>query len=90
MEDSKKEREKTLTKVTIFVNGTPHEEEKAEISYSQVVTLAFSDFPQHPERTYSVTYERGQGEKPEGILSPGGSVKIKDGMRFKVKHTGQS
>ncbi|MBA3665826.1 MAG: multiubiquitin domain-containing protein [Bacteroidetes bacterium] len=86
----KKEEEKDRKKVTIIVNGTPHEEEKNEITYNEVVTLAFPDFPQHPERTYSVTYERGQGEKPEGILSPGGSVKVKDGMIFKVKHTGQS
>ena len=76
--------------VTIIVNGTPQEENKNEITYDRVVTLAFSDFPQHPERTYSVTYERGQGNKPTGILSPGGKVKLKDGMVFKVKHTGQS
>ena len=77
-------------KVTIIVNGTPHEVEKDEISYNEVVTLAFSDFPQHPERTYSVTYSKGQGEKPEGILSPGGTVRVKESMIFKVKHTGQS
>lgn len=90
MEQIKKEGEESQQKVTIFVNATPHEEGKNEITYDNVVTLAFADYPQHPERTYSVTYERGQGEKPEGILSPGGTVKVKDGMRFKVKHTGQS
>lgn len=82
--------EKTKKKVTIIVNGTQHEEQKDEISYNEVVTLAFPDFPQHPERTYSVTYERGHGNKPEGILPPGATVKVKDGMIFKVKHTGQS
>lgn len=76
--------------ITIIVNGTPHEVQKGDISYTAVVTLAFPDFPQHPERTYSVTYKRGHGNKPEGILSPGGVVKVKDGMSFKVKHTGQS
>ena len=84
----KKDDKKKL--VTIIVNGTAHEEEKNEITYDEVVTLAFADFPQHPERTYSVTYERGQGNKPAGILSPGGEVKVKEGMAFKVKHTGQS
>ncbi|MDE3741172.1 multiubiquitin domain-containing protein [Maribacter polysaccharolyticus] len=84
----KKEDKKKL--VTIIVNGTPHEEEKNEITYDEVVTLAFPDFPQHPERTYSVTYERGNGNKPTGILSPGGKVRVKEGMIFKVKHTGQS
>lgn len=85
MNDLKEKKE-----VTIIVNGVPHEVEKDEITYDKVVILAFSDFPQHPERTYSVTYERGQGNKPTGILSPGGVVKIKEGMNFKVKHTGQS
>ena len=84
------EEKKEHKKVTIIVNGTPHLEEKDEITYNEVVTYAFPDFPQHPERNYSVTYERGNSDKPEGILSPGGTVKVKDGMIFKVKHTGQS
>ena len=82
--------ENVKKKVTIIVNGTPNEEEKDEITYDEVVILAFPDFPQHPERTYSVTYQKGHGNKPEGILSPGGTVKVKDGMIFYVKHTGQS
>ena len=90
MENNKKEGEKKPKMVTIFVNGTPHEEEKNEITYQEVVTLGFPDYPQHLERTYSVTYERGPGEKPEGILSPGGIVRVKECMRFTVKHTGQS
>lgn len=81
---------KEKKEVKIIVNGEPHEVEKDDITYNEVVTLAFPDFPQHPERTYSVTYEKGQGSKPTGILSPGGTVKVKEGMRFKVKHTGQS
>jgi hypothetical protein len=77
-------------KVTIYINSTPFEFKKNRISYKEVVTLAFPDFPQHPERTYSVTYKNGQSDKPEGILSPGASIKVKDGIQFKVKHTGQS
>lgn len=77
--------------VTILVDGTPYEvPKKDEISYEEVVTLAYPDYPQHPEITYSVTYTRGQGNKPEGILSPGGSVKVKEGMSFVVNRTGQS
>lgn len=76
--------------VTIIINGEPHEVEMDDIIYNEVVTLAFHDFPQHPERTYSVAFERGHGNKPSGILAPGGVVKVKEGMIFKVKHTGQS
>lgn len=82
--------DKNKKKVTIIVNGTPFEVEKEEMDYNEIVTLAFPDFPLHPERLYSVTYKKGHGEKPEGILSPGGSVKVKNDMTFNVKHTGQS
>lgn len=77
--------------VTIVVDGTPHEvPKKEEITYFEVVTLADPTYPQHPETTYSVTYTRGHGNKPEGILAPGGSVKVKEGMSFVVDRTGQS
>lgn len=76
--------------VTIIVEGTPHEWQKDEITYAEVVTLEVPDYAQHPEITYSVKYKRGHGNKPEGILSPGGSVKVKEGMIFSVSETGQS
>ncbi len=85
---AKHEDEKT---VTIVVDGTPHEVPKKEtLTYAEVVTLANPDFPQHPEITYSVTYTRGHGDKPDGILAPGGMVKVKEGMAFSVNRTGQS
>lgn len=76
--------------VTIIVEGHPHEWPKDEISYAEVVTLEVPDYAQHPEITYSVKYKRGHGNKPEGILTPGTSVKVKDGMIFSVSETGQS
>lgn len=76
--------------VTIVVEGTPHEWPKDEITYAEVVTLEVPDYTQHPEITYSVKYKKGQGNKPEGILSAGGSVKVKEGMVFSVSETGQS
>lgn len=77
--------------VTIIVEGTPHEWPKDEITYAEVVTLEVPDYPQHPEITYSVTYKRGHGNKPEGILLPGGApIKVKEGMIFNVSPTGQS
>ena len=76
--------------VTIIVEGAPHVWPKGEITYNEVVTLEAPTYPEHPEITYSVKYKRGQGAKPEGILSPGGSVKVKEGMIFSVSETGQS
>ena len=82
------EREKKA--VTIVVEGTEHQWPKEAISYAEVVTLEVPDYAQHPEITYSVTYKRGQGNKPEGTLVPGASVKVKEGMIFNVSETGQS
>ena len=77
--------------ITIIVEGTPHEWPKNEdISYAQVVTLQVPDYPHHTEITYAVTYRNGHGEKPEGVLAPGASVKVKEGMIFSVSETGQS
>lgn len=76
--------------VTIIVEGTPHEWLKDEITYAEVVTLEVPDYAQHQEITYSVRYKRGHGNKPEGILSPGSSVKVKNEMVFNVSPTGQS
>lgn len=76
--------------VTIIVEGSPHEWTKDEITYAEVVTLEVPDYPQHPEITYSVKYKKGHGNQPEGIHSPGGSVRVKEGMVFSVSPTGQS
>ncbi len=75
---------------TIIVDGTPHEVEKGRVTYAQVVTLAYPDYPHHPEINYSVKYKHGPKANHEGILVPGASVEIKDGMAFHVKRTGQS
>jgi hypothetical protein len=82
-ESADKEREKD---VTIIVDGSPHTWPKGKITYAQVVGLAY---PQNPDRTYSVMYERGQNNK-EGVLPPGGSVEVKEGMVFHVTDTSES
>lgn len=76
--------------VTIIVEGTPHEWPKSdEITYAEVVALV-PDCAQYPENSCQVRYKNGHGDKPEGILSPGSSVKVKEGMIFNVSPTGQS
>jgi len=82
--------EKEKKNIIIIVNGTPHEVPEGDITYADVVTMAFPDYGNHPEKTYSVTYRKGEGSKPEGILSPDGIVKVKDGMVFSVSETCQS
>lgn len=77
--------------VTIIAEGAEHPWPKnSDISYAQVVTLEVPEYASHPDITYSVKYKNGHGNKPEGTLSPGGSVKVKEGMIFSVSETGQS
>lgn len=76
--------------VTIIVEGTPHQWTKNKISYDEVVTLEVPDYAQHPDITYSVKYTGGPGNRPEGALVKGESVRVKDGMVFSVSETGQS
>ena len=76
--------------VTVIVEGTPHEWPKEEITYAELVTLEVPDYMQHTNTTYSVKYKNGHGNKPEGILSLGASVKVKERMIFSVSETGQS
>lgn len=77
--------------VTIIVEGTPHEWPKAEkLSFDQVVTWVYPDYSPSDGRAYTVTYERGEGKKPEGQLVKGETVAVKDGMIFHVSRTGES
>jgi hypothetical protein len=76
--------------VKITINTVDHEEPKSKITYDQVVALAYPDFAQFPNATYSIIFERGAAGKPQGTLSKGGSVEIVEGMRFRVKRTGES
>ena len=83
-------RKRRPNEITIIVEGTPYEWEREVITYAEVVTLFDPNYPQHPEIIYSVTYKKGPSNKLEGILSPGASVKVKEGMVFNVSPTGQS
>lgn len=76
--------------VTIVVNTKPHPWTE-EISYVEVVQLAYPGAELSNEQiTYTVKYRRGMGNKPEGSLVDGKSVKVKDGMTFDVTKTDRS
>lgn len=76
--------------VTIIVNAEPKTWDKRRISYEQVTLLAFPDPPPGIIITYTVEYERGPRRRPEGSLTVGESVKVREGMIFSVTETGRS
>jgi multiubiquitin len=82
------QKEKT---VTIIVNGREKEVEKGDLSYEQVVNLAFNNNPpQGPNIVITVTYSKGEKNGKQGSLLPGDTVKVKDGMIFNVTATDKS
>lgn len=76
--------------VTITIGTTDYTEPKGPITYARLVQLAYPDFSNFPDATYSIMYERGPATKPEGTLAKDASVLIVEGMRFRVKRTGES
>lgn len=76
--------------VQIFVNTKEYTEPRGKITYERVVEIAYPDFAQFPEATYSIIFERGAADKPQGTLTKGSSIQIVKGMRFRVKRTGES
>lgn len=76
--------------LTIVVNGRQREVEQRELTFEQLVGIAFPDSPVDPNAFFTITYRRGSGEKPEGTLVAGESVRIKEGMIFNVTQTVRS
>ncbi len=85
------EKEGHDAKITeIVVNGQKKEFAGKEISYREVVELAFENPWGNPNVIYTVTYTRGHDDKPQGTLVDGQSVKVKKGIVFNVTRTDKS
>jgi len=77
--------------VPIIVNGRPRVVEKAEISFEEIVRLAYPNAQlDNPDFEYKVTYTKGHSDNQEGTLIKGKSVKVKEGMIFNVSETNKS
>jgi hypothetical protein len=74
----------------IIVNARSKEVTDDEQSFEQIVALAFSPVPTGPNFVFTVTFRKGPRENPEGTLTRGESVEIKDGMTFDVTATDKS
>ena len=77
--------------VTIVVNAEEKAWHSKEISFEQVVNLAYDGKPpQGPNWTFTVGFRRGDEHSREGTLLPGKSVTVKNGMVFNVTATDKS
>ena len=87
MNEKQKEHDK---EVTIIVNTREKTWNKKEISYEEVIVLAFGSYSNDENVVYTVTYSKGPDSHHEGSLVKGDSVKVKDGMIFNVTQTNKS
>jgi hypothetical protein len=80
----------TKRHLTIIVNGREKTVDDRDLSYDKLLKLAFDPVPRGEFICFSVSYRRGRGNKPDGTLDEGESVKIKKGMIFNVTYTDKS
>lgn len=76
--------------IDIIVNGTTHSVPGDEVSFDQVVDIAYPDGGRGPLITYTVNFYNGAGRPPEGKLIEGQEAKVKDGTVFNVTRTDRS
>lgn len=92
MSDDKKKNEEHEhgNHVQLIVNGRPKPWTEKTITFEQVVVLAFGTYDPNPNKVYTVTYDKGPRENPEGSMVKGSKVYVKDKMIFNVTATDKS
>ena len=85
--EKRKQKEKEYT---VIVNGREKTFTEKKISFVQVVQLAFNTTDVDGNIAYTVTYKKGEGKKPKGVMVKGDEVKVKSGMIFNVTATDKS
>jgi len=83
-------RSRPAEQICIIVNTRQKFVAPGQISFAQLVVLAFPDLPIGPNTAFTVSYRKGRGDKPEGTLIEGESIKVKKGMVFNVSATDKS
>jgi hypothetical protein len=78
--------------ITIVVNGRQRTVPKnSELTVAQMVALAFDNPPTGENIEFTITYRKGGNEnRPEGSMSGGDTVKVKEGTIFNVTATDKS
>lgn len=76
--------------VILIVNAREKEWNKKTITFQEAVTLHYGSFDPNPKVSYSVTYKNGPRQNPEGIVSLGETLIVKNKMQFHVSRTNES
>lgn len=84
--DKPRPPEKPHEPITIIVNGVDKvlPVGTAQLSYEDVVRLAFGTSPNSPNTLYTVVFSNGPVENRKGTMVKGSIVHVKKGMIFNV------
>ena len=84
--------DKTINRqaITILVNGRRKVVPSNQVSYDEILALAFDPVPSGPNFVFTITYENIPARPHEGFLRPGRSVEVQEGTRFDVTATDNS
>lgn len=85
-----KNENKPEKEISIIVNGREKTVVGKEISAAELIELAFDNPPTGEFICFTITYRKGHGNKPDGNLAEGESVKVKKDMIFNVTATDKS
>lgn len=77
-------------KVVLMVNLEAKSWTEKTITFEQVIALAYGIYDNAENKGYTITYDRGPHQNPEGTMVKGERVFVKDKMLFNVKQTGKS
>lgn len=77
---------------SIIINGrpTPVPRERDELSFDELVDLAFDDPARGPQIVFTITFRGAGGRVQEGELDEGERLKLRDGTIVNVTRTDQS
>ncbi|MEP6676765.1 MAG: multiubiquitin domain-containing protein [Ferruginibacter sp.] len=76
--------------ITIIVNGKEKPWDKKQISFAEIITLAFGTYNNTPTMVYTVGYEDGPKQNPEGSMTKDAIVFVKNKMIFHGTATDKS
>lgn len=77
-------------KIELIVNGRPKQWAEKTITFEQVIVLGFGTYNPNPNKVYTVTYDKGPHENPEGSMVKEGKVYVKNKMIFNATATDRS
>ena len=78
------------SKTIIIVNTRQKEVEGKEVTFEQILALAFENPPTGENIEITAAYRDGPGQNKEGTFRPGQTVRIKKDMIFDVTATDKS